>query len=159
MQIAAELRDNHWLARRKLGQTRVGFAQLEAQAFCSIARHRCNWPVGAERDPVAIAFAWEIIFETVPFSLRLIEPVHVPDPLQVVGPFRAHEIDNMAIRRDVASRAFSGTTVPFAVPTKPFPVWFHSPFDQNRRAKIFRIPGPDAKIEIELASDDFLKRK
>ena len=90
MQIAPELRDDDRLARRDFREARVGFAQLEAQAFCSVPCHRRNWPVAAERDPIAIVFPGEIIFERVPFPLWLIEPVYVPDPLQIVRAFRAH---------------------------------------------------------------------
>src|SRR6266404_2271712 len=139
MQVAAEFRDDDRLARRDFREARVGFAQLEAQAFCSVPRHRCNWPVGAQCDPIAIVFPGEIIFERVPFPLWLIEPVYVPDPLQIVRAFRAYQIDNVPICRDVAPWARAGAAIPFAVPAKPFPIRFGPPLYQNGRSEALRF--------------------
>src|SRR5256886_16588407 len=65
----------------------------------------------------------------------------------------------MPVRCDVAYWTFSGATVPLAVPAEPVSDRLGPPLDQNRRAKIFRVASPCAKIGAELASNDLLEGK
>src|SRR5205814_7730215 len=82
---------------------------------------------------------------------------HMPEPLQIIGPFSAHQIDNVAISGDVALRTLTRAAVPFSIPAKPIPIRFGPPLDQNGRLEILRRARPGAKIDIELAADDLLQ--
>src|SRR5256885_14775851 len=139
VQIAAELGNDDRFARSEFGQTRISFAHFKCETFGAITRQRSGRAVSAERDPVAIMFSRKIIFERIPFSFRLIEPVYMPDPGQIIGAFRAHKIDNVAVSRDVTLRSLAGAPIPFTVPTKPFSVRLRSPLDQNRRAECLGV--------------------
>src|SRR6266446_8212478 len=125
--IASEFGNDDRFYRHELRQTRIRFAHFELETFGSVRRQRRRWSVSAERDPVAITLAGEIIFERVPFSFWLIKPVHMPDPGQIVRAFRAHKIDDVPVSRDVTLRTFARAAIPFVVPTKPIPVRFGSP--------------------------------
>src|SRR6266496_5854117 len=107
MQITTELSDNDRLARCDFHNARIGLAHFKRQTLRAICSHRRRWSVGAERDPVAIVSTWKIILETIPIFLRLIEPVDVPNPLQIIRTLGAHQIDNMSVSRDVACWTFS----------------------------------------------------
>src|SRR6266404_2218987 len=156
VQIAAKLRDNHRFVRRDFCETRISFINFEAKTFETFVRSRRKWAVSAECDPVAIIFAWKIIFESIPFRFRLVVPIDVPDPLQIVRAFRAHKIDNVPMGGDVTCWSILCATIPLAVPGKPIPVWFSPPLDQNGRAEILRLMRPGAKIDIEVTGNDFL---
>src|SRR4029077_17896614 len=99
----------------------------------------------------------KIILETIPVFLRLIEPIHMPDPLQIIRAFGAHQIGNMPVRRDVARRTFSGPAIPLAVPAEPVSIRLSPPLDQNRRAKFFRVARPYPTTVIEFSSNDFFE--
>ena len=49
-----------------------------------------KWTIRAQRHPIAVCFSRVIIFESIPFRFRLVEPVDVPDPMQIVGAFGTH---------------------------------------------------------------------
>jgi len=132
---------------------------FEPEVFGAVASRWRGWAINAQAEPLTVIRAREIIFERVPSSFRLIEPVHVPDPLQIVSALGSHEIDDMAIGFDVTSRPFLGPTIPFSVPGKPIAVWFRAPFDQDGRAEMFRVARPGPKIDIELTGDDLLQRE
>src|SRR4030095_2873936 len=132
MQITTELGDNDRLVRCDFSKARIGFAHFKRQILGTIRRHGRGWSVGTKSDPVALVFAWKIILETVPVRLRLIEPVDVPDPLQIIGALGAHQINDMPVRCDVACRTFSGAAVPLAVPAEPVSVRLGAPLYQNR---------------------------
>src|SRR6266513_246102 len=85
---------------------------------------------------IAMFFARKIIFEGVPLLLRLIQPVHVPDPLQVVRAFRPHQINDATVCGNIFRWSNLDATVPFAIPTKPFSVRLRSPLDQDRAPEI-----------------------
>src|SRR4030095_14989201 len=146
MQITTKLGYNDRLARCDFHKTRIGLAHFKRQTFRAIRCHGCGWSVDTESDPVAIVFTRKITFETVPVGLRLIEPVDVPDPLQIIGALGAHQINDTPVRCDVACRTFSGAAVPLAVPAEPVSVRLSPPFYQNRFAKFFGITRPCAKI-------------
>src|SRR6266566_3985593 len=122
MQIAAEFSDNDWFVRRDFDQAWVSVAHFESKTFSSIASCRRCRSIRAKRNPVAITLSRKIIFKPVPFLLRLIEPVHMPDPLQMFRAFGAHEIYNMPIGCDVLRWSFLCPTVPFPIPAKPVPI-------------------------------------
>src|SRR5207244_11939217 len=67
----------------------ICFAQFKSKTLPTIFHSRRGRPVRAQRHPIAIIFAREIIFKRIPFLLRLIQPVHMPDPVQIVGAFRS----------------------------------------------------------------------
>src|SRR6266571_5566653 len=159
MQIAAEFSDNEWFVRRDFDQPGVSVAHFESKTFRSIASCRRCWSVSAERHPIAIIFSRKIILKPVPFSLRLIEPVHMPDPLQIIRALSAHEIDNVPVGRDVPRWSILCPTVPFPIPAKPVSIRFRPPLDQNRRAESFGVARPGAKIDIEISSDNLAQRK
>src|ERR1700730_15298579 len=117
VQIASELGDDDRFPRRELGQARVRFAHFEFKTFRAVAGQQRGWSVSAEREPVAVIFAGKIILERVPFSFRLVPPVHLPDPGQIIRTLTSHEIDNVTVGRDVTLWSFDCTAVPFAVPT------------------------------------------
>src|ERR1700731_3119678 len=142
VQITAEFRDNDRLLRRDFCEARISFINFEAKTFETFVRSRRKWAVSAECDPVAIIFAWKIILESIPFRFRLVVPIDVPDPLQIVRAFRAHEIDNVLVNRDVTLWSFLCAAIPFSVPTKPIAVRLGPPLHQNRRSKCFCVPRP-----------------
>src|SRR5438552_7930607 len=129
VQIAAKLGDDHRFVRRDFCETRISLAHFELEAFRAVTSCRRGRSVGTERDPIAIIFARKIILEPVPAFLRLIEPVDVPDPLQIIRAFRAHKIDYVSISTDVTRRTLDCATIPFPVPAEPIPVWFSPPLD------------------------------
>src|SRR6266699_2969609 len=129
MQIATELRDDDWLPWRNPCKAWIGILHLKRETLYSIAGSWGGWSIGAERDPIAILISGKIILELVPLFLRFLEPVHVPDPLQIICALGAHQIDNMPVSRDVARRTFLCATVPFTVPAKPVSVWFGPPLN------------------------------
>src|SRR5438876_3895276 len=157
VQIAAKLGDDHRFVRRDLCETWIGLTHFELEAYRAFTSCRRGRAVGAERDPIAIIFARKIIFEPVPAFFRLIEPVDVPDPLQIIRAFRAHKVDYVPISSDVTRRALDCATIPFSVPAEPIPVWFSPPLDQNGRAEVLRVMRPGAKVDIEVAGNDFLQ--
>src|SRR3954469_7972362 len=112
------------------------------------------WSVGADRNPIAVFRSGKIILERIPFSLRLIEPVHVPDPLQVQRALFPHQVDDVAVCLNEPGRARLWSTVPFAVPTKPFAVRLGAPLDQDRGIESFRVLCPRPQIRIEVTRDD-----
>src|SRR5439155_756913 len=85
VQVTTKLGDNDWFARCDFHKARIGLAHFERETLSAIAGHGSGWSVGAESDPVAIGLTRKIILEAVPFLLWLIEPVHVPDPLEICG--------------------------------------------------------------------------
>ena len=132
MQIAAELGDNDRLSGDEFGQTWIRLIDFEAKTLETFAGSRCKRPVCAKRDPVAIIVTGKIILERVPFRLRLVVPIDVPHPSQVICAFGPHKIDNVAIGRDVTRGSFARAAVPLAVPTEPISVRLGPPLDQNR---------------------------
>src|SRR6476661_7668023 len=109
--------------------------------------------VGANCQPVAVIFAREIGLEPIPMCLGIVVPVHVPDPLQVGGTRRPHEINDVPISRNVARR--SGVmAVPFSIPGKPTAVRLQTPVDQDRTAKGAGRLRPAAEIFVEAAGTD-----
>src|SRR3984893_13291616 len=159
VQIAAELGEDDRLTRREFGYARVGFINLKPQRFEPFVGAGRKRSISAECDPVVIIIAWKIIFERVPFRFGLVVPVDMPDPRQIVCALSAHQIDNVAVGRDVTLRAFTLAAIPFPVPTEPVPVRFGPPLNQYWRTECFGVARPGAKIDIELAGDNFLKRK
>src|SRR5437773_1025008 len=159
VQNAAELGNDDRLTRCDFREARISLAHFKRQTLRAIGGQGCGWSIRAKSNPVAIALTWKVILETVPIFLRLIEPVDVPNPLQVIGTLSAHQIDDMPVGYDVTCGTFSGAAVPLAIPAKPVSVRLGPPFDQNRRAEIFGVACPCSKILIEFASSDFLERK
>src|SRR6266567_4836336 len=129
MQIAAEFSDNDWFVRRDFDQPWVSVAHFESKTFRPVASCRRCWSVSAERHPIAIIFSRKIILKPVPFSLGLIEPVNMPDPLQIIRAFSAHEIDNVAVSRDVPGWSFLCAAVPLPIPAKPVSIRLRAPLD------------------------------
>src|SRR4030095_6814012 len=129
VQIATELGNDDRLARCEFHDAQIGLAYFECETFRAIERQGRRGSIGAKGDPVAIVFTWKIILETIPIFLRLIEPIHMPNPLQIIGAFGAHQVDNMPVSRDVACWAFSGAAIPFPVPAEPISVWLSPPLD------------------------------
>src|SRR5206468_6730988 len=132
VQIATELGNNDRLARCDFHEARIGLAHFKGQTLRPIARRWRGRSIGTESNPVAIVSAWKIILETIPIFLRLIEPVDVPNPLQIIRPLGTHQVDNMPVCCDVPCWAFSGAAVPLAVPAEPLSVGLRPPLDQNR---------------------------
>ena len=132
---------------------------MNAKLSGAIGGHGSGWSVGAESDPVAVVLSWKIILEAIPLFLWLIEPAHVPDPLQIIGVLGAHQIDNMPVGRDVARWSFACPSVPFAVPAKPVSVRLRPPFDQNGRREALSILRPGSKIDVEGPCNYFLNEK
>ena len=130
VQVATKLRNDNRLARCDFDQSRVCLTQLESETFCPVPGARGRWTVNTKRDPIAIILAGKIGFERIPFLLRLIEPVHVPDPLHVVGTFVPHQVNDMMIGGNILRRPNPGSAIPATVPTEPLPVWFRPPFYQ-----------------------------
>ena len=83
----------------------------------------------------------------------------MPDPLQIIRAFGAHEIDNMPVSRDVPRWSFLCPTVPFPIPAEPVSIRLCAPLNQNGRPEILRLARPGAKIDIEISSDNFAERK
>src|ERR1700730_1134445 len=137
VQSTAEFRDDDRLVRRNLREARISFINFEAKTFETFVRSRRKWAVSAECDPVAIIFAGKIIFERIPFRFRLVVPIDVPDPLQILRAFRPHKIDYVPISSDVTRGTLDCATIPFPVPAEPIPVWFSPPLDQNGGAELF----------------------
>ena len=104
-------------------------------------------------------FPGKVILEGIPFSLWLIQPIHMPDPQQIVRAFIAHQIDNVPVSRDVACRPFLLAAIPFTIPAEPVSVWLRAPLDQDRRSKTLCVARPGAKIDIVIRGNNFLKRK
>src|ERR1700676_3496032 len=142
VQSTAEFRDDDRLVRRNLREARISFINFEAKTFETFVRSRRKWAVSAECDPVAIIFAGKIIFERIPFRFRLVVPIDVPDPLQILRAFRAHKIDNVSVGSDVTCWSVPCATIPLAVPGKPISVRFGSPLDQNGGAELFGFGCP-----------------
>src|ERR1700730_7108283 len=142
VQVAAELRDDDRFMRRESAQARISFLHFESKSLRAVAHHWRGRSIGAERDTIAIVFTGKIILERVPFLFRLIEPVDVPNPGEIIGALPAHKIDNVPVGGDVALRAFTCATLPFSVPTEPLSVALRPPPDHNRRAKVFRCSRP-----------------
>src|SRR5215470_12729194 len=130
VQIATKLCYDNRLVRYDFDQSWVCLMQLDCETFRVVPGTRRRWTVNTKRDPVAVIRAGEIVFETVPFLLRVIVAVHVPDPLHVVGTFVAHQVDDMTIGRNILRRPDPGSAIPATVPTEPLPVWFRPPFHQ-----------------------------
>src|SRR2546423_4436530 len=132
VQIATKLRDDNWLARYDFDQSRVCLMQLESETFRPVPGAWCRWTVNTKRDPIAIILAGKILFECVPFLLRLIEPVHVPDPLHVVRTFVADQVNDVAVRVDILCRSQPGFPVPGAVRTDTPPLLFRPPIHHEQ---------------------------
>src|SRR5438477_8842248 len=159
VQVATKLRNDNRLARCDFGQSLVVLTQLESETFWPVPGARGRWTVNTKRDPIAIILAGKIGFERIPFLLRLIEPVHVPDPLQVVGTFVAYQVNDVAVSGNILRRPSPGSAIPGAVPTEPLPVWFRPPFHQQRCSEISRATCPTTEIGIKFARDNFIQRK
>src|ERR1043166_5128197 len=65
----------------------------------------------------------------------------------------------MSVGGGISARPFVCTAVPFSIPAEPIAVRLGSPLDQDWRTEVLRFTGPSAKINIELAGEDFLKRE
>src|SRR5438876_3337019 len=122
VQIATKLCNDNRLARYDFDQSWVCLTQLESETFRAVPGPRRRWTVNTKRDPIAVILARKIVFKRVPFLLRLIEPVHVPDPLQVVGTFIAHQVNDAAVRGNVFARSDLSAPIPGPIPAKPFPI-------------------------------------
>ena len=154
MSITAKLRDHDRLSRRDLHQTRVRRPHLEPKTFSAVDGARRQRAVGTERHPIAVIFPRIIILEPVPFRFRFVEPVHVPDPLQVVRSLRAHEIHDVAVGVDVTLRTALRAAVPFPIPGKPISIRLRAPFDQNRRAESLRVARPRFQIVVKFSGEN-----
>ena len=159
MQIAAEFRDNDWLPWRNSRKARISIAHFKRETLAAVAGHWRGWSISAECNPIAITLSGKIILEPVPFSLRLVEPIGMPDPLQIIRALGTHKIDNMPVSRNVAGWSFLCPAVPLPIPAKPVSIRLRAPFDQNGRSEILRILRPSAKIDIEISSDNLAQRK
>src|SRR5207248_9267762 len=116
-------------ARCNFREPQISVPHFERETLSAIAGNGSGWSVGAESDPVAIGFTRKIILEAVPFLLGLIEPVNVPDPLEIICALDTHQIDDMPVSRNVARWAFLRSPIPIAVPAKPVSVRLRSPLD------------------------------
>src|SRR6266403_4853121 len=159
MQIAAELGDDKWFSGHEFDQAWISFVNFKPERLEPLVGARCKRAISAERYPVAIILARKIIFEGIPFCFRVVVPIHMPDPGQIVRAFRTHEIDNVPVSGDVTLRSLARAAVPFSVPTEPIAIRFRPPFNQNRRSEPLGVTRPRAKIDIELTGNDFLERK
>src|SRR5690242_8441029 len=130
VQIATKLRNDNRLAWCDFNQSRICLTQLKSETFRAVPGAWCRRTVNTKRDPIAIILAGKVIFEGVPFLLRLIEPIHVPDPLHVLGTFVPYQVNDVAIGGNVLRRPNPGSAVPIAIPTEPLPVWFRPPLHQ-----------------------------
>src|SRR5438270_11502916 len=130
VQVATKLRNDKRHARDDLDQSRVGLTQLESETFCPVPGARGRWTVNTKRDPIAIILAGKIGFERIPFLLRLIEPVHVPDPLHVVGTFVAYQVNDVAVSGNILRRPSPGSAIAGAVSTETLPVCSRPRFHQ-----------------------------
>src|SRR5450631_1131232 len=83
----------------------------------------------------------------------------MPNPLQIIRAFRAHDIDNVPVSGDVTPWPRFRTAIPFAVPAEPISVRLSPPLDQNGRTEFLCVMRPSTKIDVEFAGNDFLKRK
>src|SRR5260370_19177711 len=129
MQIAAELGDDNWFSGHEFDQAWISFINSKPERLEPLVGARRKRAISAERYPVAIILARKIIFERIPFCFRVVVPIHMPDPGQIVRAFRTHQIDNVPVSRDVTLRSFDCAAIPFSVPTKPGPVRFGPPLD------------------------------
>src|SRR5438128_1941572 len=153
VQVATEFGDDDLFSGRNFRKARISLPHFKRETLGAVAHRWSSWSISAEPDPIAIIFAGKIVLEAVPRFLRLIEPIYVPDPLQIIGTFPAHKIDNVPVSCDIPRRTCLGAPVPFSIPAKPVSVRLRPPLDQNGGAKILRIARPGAKISIEIASD------
>ena len=159
MKRAAELGDHDRLSGRYSRQARIRARHLEPETFRAVDVARGEWAVSTQRDPITIRISRIIILEPVPFRFGLIEPVHVPNPLQIIGALPAHQVHDMAVRRHVSRRSVLRAAVPFSVPGKPFSVRLGSPFHQDRRRELLGVACPRFQVVVEFPCKDVRERK